>query len=58
MRCPVSIGATVLTWLGSSIPCESPVSYSGEFLSLSEMLKYIWSYPGSSVITGNEPIPE
>ena len=41
LRCPVSIGATVLTWLGSSILCESPVSYSGEFLSLSEMLKYI-----------------
>ena len=36
----VFIGGTALTWLNSGIPCESSVSCSDEFLSLSEMLKY------------------
>ena len=37
----VLIGGNALIWLESGIPCESSVSCSDEFLSLSEMLKYI-----------------
>ena len=52
----VFIIGTLLTWLESGIPCESCVSCSIEFLSLSKMLKYIWSSAGSFVITQNESI--
>ena len=50
-RIEVFIGGTALIWLESGIPCESSVSYSDEILSLSEMMKYICSYTGSSVGT-------
>ena len=47
----VFIGGTALIWLESSVSC------SDEFLSVSEMLKYIWSSTGSSVSTRNESRP-
>ena len=53
-RIEVFIGGTTLIGLESRIPCESLVSCSDEFLSLSEMLKYIWSSSDSSVSTQNE----
>ena len=53
----VFIGGTALIWQESGIPCESSVSCSDEFLSISEMLKYIWSSTGSSVSTRNESKP-
>ena len=53
----VFIGGTALIWLKCGILCESSVSCSDEFLSVSEMLKYIWSSTGSSVSTRNESRP-
>ena len=53
----VFIGGTVLTWLDSGIPCESSISCSDKFLSLSEMLKYCGSSMGSRVSIQIESSP-